>query len=81
MSNFVRREVIHLIKSVLYMKGERTFDPQLLISNAASNVISSILMSKRFSQEDAKFKRFMFLFDEGFRYVFDIVGDFNARRL
>merc|ERR1712121_140095 len=38
-----------------------------------SNVICSIIMSTRFHHKDKKFKRFMHLFDEGFR-LFNLTG-------
>ncbi|CAB4063233.1 CYP18A1 [Lepeophtheirus salmonis] len=44
-----------------------------LFNCAVSNVICSIIMSRRFRYQDPKFQRFMFLFDEGFR-LFTMTG-------
>ena len=48
-------------------------NPAPILNCAISNVICSIIMSTRFNHEDKQFKRFMELFDEGFR-LFNLTG-------
>ncbi|XP_069823410.1 cytochrome P450 2D15-like [Dendropsophus ebraccatus] len=43
------------------------FNPHLLINNAVSNVICSIAFGDRFDYDDAKFQRFLSLFDAAFK--------------
>lgn len=68
----VTQEVHYLLNSI---KDEKTnpFNPAPILNCAISNVICSIIMSTRFHHNDTKFKRFMHLFDEGFR-LFNLTG-------
>ena len=68
----VTQEVHYLLNSI---RDERTnpFNPAPILNCAISNVICSIIMSTRFHHKDEKFKRFMHLFDEGFR-LFNLTG-------
>ncbi|XP_026681073.1 cytochrome P450 18a1 [Diaphorina citri] len=47
--------------------GATGVDVNPLLATSISNVICSIVMSVRFSNEDPQFKRFMHLIDEGFK--------------
>ena len=68
----VSQEVVYLLNSI---REEKTnpFNPAPILNCAISNVICSIIMSTRFHHNDEKFKRFMHLFDEGFR-LFNLTG-------
>jgi len=62
----ISKEVEQLISSIENAK-KNPFDPEAIINCAVSNVICSITMSTRFKEDDEKFRRFMHLFDEGFK--------------
>ena len=68
----VKQEVYYFLNSI---RDEKTnpFNPAPILNCAISNVICSIIMSTRFHHKDEKFKRFMHLFDEGFR-LFNLTG-------
>jgi len=68
----VKQEVYYFLNSI---RDEKTnpFNPAPILNCAISNVICSIIMSTRFHHNDKKFKRFMYLFDEGFR-LFNLTG-------
>ena len=68
----VSQEVHYLLNSI---REEKTnpLNPAPILNCAISNVICSIIMSTRFHHNDKKFKRFMHLFDEGFR-LFNLTG-------
>ena len=68
----VKQEVYYFLNSI---RDEKTnpFNPAPILNCAISNVICSIIMSTRFHHNDEKFKRFMYLFDEGFR-LFNLTG-------
>jgi len=72
METRVSQEVHYLLNSI---REEKTnpFNPAPILNCAISNVICSIIMSTRFHHNDKKFKRFMHLFDEGFR-LFNLTG-------
>lgn len=72
MESRVSQEVQYLLNSI---REEKTnpFNPAPILNCAISNVICSIIMSTRFHHNDKKFKRFMHLFDEGFR-LFNLTG-------
>ena len=58
---------VHYLLSSISDEGTNPIDPAPILNCAISNVICSSLMSTRFHHKDEKFKRFMHLFDEGFR--------------
>jgi len=68
----VKQEVYYFLNSI---RDEKTnpYNPAPVLNCAISNVICSIIMSTRFHHKDEKFKRFMHLFDEGFR-LFNLTG-------
>eukprot|EP00092_Neocalanus_flemingeri_P030146 GFUD01032724.1.p1 GENE.GFUD01032724.1~~GFUD01032724.1.p1 ORF type:complete len:547 (+),score=100.67 GFUD01032724.1:119-1759(+) len=72
METRVSQEVHYLLNSI---REEKTnpMNPAPILNCAISNVICSIIMSTRFHHNDKKFKRFMHLFDEGFR-LFNLTG-------
>ena len=62
--------VLNLIAEEKVADGA-AFSLQPLLDCAISNVICSMVMSKRFSHGDPRFHRFMELFGEGFRLFLD----------
>ena len=58
---------VHYLLSSISNEGTNPIDPAPILNCAISNVICSSLMSTRFHHKDEKFRRFMHLFDEGFR--------------
>ena len=72
MESRVMQEVYYLLNSIIDKKTN-PLNPAPIINCAISNVICSIIMSTRFHHDDEKFKRFMHLFDEGFR-LFQLTG-------
>ena len=63
----VQHEVLHFLDVLHSEHNGVPVNPASLINCAVSNVICSMIMTKRFDHKDPQFKRFMFLFDEGFR--------------
>lgn len=59
------QDVYYLLNSI--NEKPNPLNPAPMINCAISNVICGIIMSARFHHDDEKFKRFMHLFDEGFR--------------
>ncbi|KAK2835624.1 hypothetical protein Q5P01_016108 [Channa striata] len=55
-------EFIYLSKEIDNHKG-KPFNPHLLINNAVSNIICSLVFGHRFEYSDVKFQRLMKLFD------------------
>lgn len=53
--------------SILEQHGEGPCDLNPILAVSISNVICSMIMSMRFTHDDARFRRFMDLIDEGFR--------------
>lgn len=66
MESRISEETCHFLSSIA-TEGTKPINPAPLLNCAISNVICSIIMSTRFNPNDPKFKRFMHLFDEGFR--------------
>lgn len=62
----IMREVESFV-STLEEHGEGPVDLNPILAVSISNVICSMIMSMRFSHNDARFRRFMDLIDEGFR--------------
>lgn len=61
-------EVESFLRTLSRTKGAPTdLNPHLAMS--ISNVICSMMMSLRFHQDDSRFKRFMYLIEEGFKLV------------
>ncbi len=67
MESRIQAEMVDLLRTLAHDYDDRPVDPEPLVKCAVSNVVSSIIMSTRFRHDDAKFLRFMHLFDEGFR--------------
>ncbi len=67
MESRVQSEVLDLLRLIAQDFDDRPVDPEPLVKCAVSNVVSGVVMSVRFRHDDAKFLRFMHLFDEGFR--------------
>jgi len=63
----VQGEAINMIEIIEREHMGQPVNPSLIINCAVSNVICSMIMTKRFHHHDPKFSRFMQLFDEGFR--------------
>ncbi|KAI5718576.1 hypothetical protein M8J77_023310 [Diaphorina citri] len=66
----IMKEVNVFLKSLqaqAELCGATGVDVNPLLATSISNVICSIVMSVRFSNEDPQFKRFMHLIDEGFK--------------
>ncbi|XP_074491645.1 cytochrome P450 2J2-like isoform X2 [Sebastes fasciatus] len=57
-------EFIYLSKEVADHKG-KPFSPHLMMNNATSNIISSLVFGHRFEYGDEKFLKLMKLFDKG----------------
>jgi len=66
MESRISEESCYFLSSIA-AEGSKPVNPSPLLNCAVSNVICSIVMSTRFNANDPKFKRFMHLFDEGFR--------------
>lgn len=62
----INNELVDFLHN-LNAHSDTKVNPSGLLGCAISNVISSIIMSTRFEHDNPQFKRFMFLFDEGFR--------------
>ncbi len=69
----VQSEVVNFLKVLHREHNGVAVNPASLINCAVSNVICSMIMTKRFDHKDPQFKRFMQLFDEGFR-LFTLTG-------
>jgi 26-hydroxylase len=63
----IQSEVTQLLLTISQDYYDKPIDPSGMIHCLASNVVCSMLMSTRFRHDDPKFRRFMHLFDEGFR--------------
>ena len=72
MESRVTQEVSYFLNSIKDSQ-KNPMNPAPILNCAISNVICSIIMSTRFHHNDQKFKRFMHLFDEGFR-LFNLTG-------
>ncbi|GLH15186.1 Cytochrome P450 18a1 [Gryllus bimaculatus] len=66
METRIMSEVESVLRTLNRSRGQPT-DLNPVLGMAVSNVICDILMSVRFGREDAKFRRFTSLIDEGFR--------------
>lgn len=66
MENRIMSEVEEFL-NVLNSKQDKSIDLNPVLAVSISNVICDILMSVRFSHDDERFRRFMYLIDEGFR--------------
>lgn len=69
----VQSEVLNFLNVIHRDHSGVPVNPSALINCAVSNVICSMIMTKRFEHRDPQFKRFMQLFDEGFR-LFTLTG-------
>ena len=69
----VQSEVLHFLEVLRSEHNGVPVNPASIINCAVSNVICSMIMTKRFDHKDPQFKRFMQLFDEGFR-LFTLTG-------
>lgn len=69
------REVEEFL-SILNGRKDNPIDLNPLLAVPLSNVICDILMSVRFSYNDDRFKRFMFLIDEGFKLFSSLEASF-----
>jgi len=69
----VQSEVLNFLDVLHREHNGVAVNPASLINCAVSNVICSMIMTKRFDHKDPQFKRFMQLFDEGFR-LFTLTG-------
>ena len=65
MESCVMHEVQAFLSAIVAARSQ--LNPAPILNCFISNVICSITMSTRFLPDDAKFRRFMHLFDEGFR--------------
>ncbi|XP_044271787.1 cytochrome P450 18a1 isoform X2 [Tribolium madens] len=75
MENRIMREVEEFL-SVLTARKDNPIDLNPVLAVSLSNVICDILMSVRFSHNDERFKRFMFLIDEGFKLFSSLEASF-----
>ncbi|KAH0822593.1 hypothetical protein GEV33_000198 [Tenebrio molitor] len=75
MEGRIMREVEEFL-SVLTSKKDNPIDLNPILAVSLSNVICDILMSVRFSHNDERFKRFMFLIDEGFKLFSSLEASF-----
>lgn len=75
MESRIMREVEEFL-SVLNGKKDNAVDLNPILAVSLSNVICDILMSVRFSHNDERFKRFMFLIDEGFKLFSSLEASF-----
>lgn len=66
MENRIMTEVEEFL-CILRAKKNNPIDFNPILAVSISNVICDIIMSVRFSHNDARFRRFMELIDEGFR--------------
>lgn len=66
MENRIMSEVEEFL-CVLKAQKNNPVDLNPVFAVSISNVICDIIMSVRFSHNDARFRRFMFLIDEGFK--------------
>ena len=59
-------EEIHFVTAEFRNYGTKLFDPKIILTNAISNVIASVIFGHRFQYSDTNFKRLLQLFDELF---------------
>uniref|UniRef100_T1JBZ4 Cytochrome P450 n=1 Tax=Strigamia maritima TaxID=126957 RepID=T1JBZ4_STRMM len=68
-------EVKSLLSNMMTEDG-KALDLYVPLATCSANVISSLLMSVRFESSDPKFRRLLFLMDEGFR-LFSVIASVN----
>jgi len=71
--SLVHAEAVNMMEAIQTEYKGQPVNPSSFINCAISNVICSMMMSKRFQHRDPQFERFMHLFDEGFR-LFTLTG-------
>ena len=54
-----------LTSNALFNCGGKPFNPHLIINNAVSNIICSLVFGHRFEYSDEKFTKMMKCFDKG----------------
>ena len=75
MENRIMREVEEFLSVLAAQKGN-PIDLNPFLAVSLSNVICDILMSVRFSHNDERFRRFMFLIEEGFKLFSSLEASF-----
>ncbi len=71
MESRIYTEAVDLIHTLAQDYDNKLVDPAPLVHCAAANVIATMIFSARFVHNDPRFRRFMWLFDEGFRLCVD----------
>uniref|UniRef100_A0AAX7TLC7 Uncharacterized protein n=1 Tax=Astatotilapia calliptera TaxID=8154 RepID=A0AAX7TLC7_ASTCA len=78
LESVVLDEFTYCAKNIRSYKG-KPFDPHLILNNAVSNIICSLVFGHRFEYSEEKFIKMMQLFDKGFQIEGSIWGQiYNA---
>lgn len=78
LESVVLDEFTYCAKNIRSYKG-KPFDPHLILNNAVSNIICSLVFGHRFEYGEEKFIKMMQLFDKGFQIEGSIWGQlYNA---
>ncbi|XP_074524640.1 cytochrome P450 2J2-like [Halichoeres trimaculatus] len=68
-------ELIHCSKDFLHFKG-KPFNPHIILNNAVSNIICSLVFGHRFEYSDERFRKMIICFEKGLQGLTSIWAEF-----